>query len=130
MLLDDISLGATADLQSATAIARELVEVHGLAGGRYGLTQFLDLQTGKRRDQLSSDTLTALDARVAEIIEEQRRRAEGIVRENRPLIELLRDTLLEKKTLDSKALASLIPKPVGDANRAKKAGAEAGSATV
>lgn len=130
LLLDDISLGATADLQSATAIARELVEVHGLAGGRYGLTQFLDLQTGKRRDQLSAETLTALDARVAELIEEQRRRAEGIVRENRALIELLRDTLLERKTLDSKALGTLIPKPVSEANKAKKASAEAGTATA
>ncbi|MCZ2343161.1 MAG: AAA family ATPase [Bacteroidales bacterium] len=129
LLLDDISLGATADLQSATNIARELVEVHGLAGGDLGLTQFLDLNTGKRRDQLSASTLAALDARIAEIIETQRLRAEKIVSENRHLIERLRDTLLEKQTIDSQALGVLIPRPVTDANQAKKT-ADAGTATA
>lgn len=130
LLLNDVSLGATADLQSATAIARELVEVHGLGGEKLGLVQYLDLQTGKRRDQLSSDTLAAIDSRVTAIIEEQRVRAETLVRENRPLIELLRDTLLERKTLDSKALAALVPEPVRTANARKKSAPEAGSATA
>lgn len=129
LLLDDISLGATADLQSATGIARELVEVHGLVGGSLGLTQFLDLQTGKRRDQLADTTLSAIDARIAEIIEDQRLRAEKIVTDNRALIEMLRDALIEKQTLDSKALGTLIPQPVKDANRAKKT-ADAGTAAV
>lgn len=120
LLLDDISLGATADLQSATSIARELVEVHGLGGGSLGLTQFLDLNTGKRRDQLSESTLATLDVRIAEIIETQRLRAEQLVATNRHLIELLRDTLLEKQTIDSQALGVLIPRPVTDANQAKK----------
>ena len=129
LLLDDVSLGATADLQSATSIARELVEVHGLGGGELGLTQFLDLNTGKRRDQLSQATLAAIDTRVAAIIEDQRVRAEKLVRENRGLIEMLRDTLLDKKTLDSKTIGKLIPRPVKEANQAKKT-AEAGTATV
>src|SRR5207253_2417987 len=33
LLLDDLSLGATADLQAATALARELVEVHSMTEG-------------------------------------------------------------------------------------------------
>ncbi len=130
LLLDDISLGATADLQSATGIARELVEVHGLAGAKLGLVQFLDLNTGKRREQLAQDTLAAIDERVSEIVEEQRKRAEKIVRQNRALIETLRDVLLEKKTIDSKTLAGLIPRPQKDANQEKKKAAEAGTATV
>ena len=60
----------------------------------------------------------------------ERTEGEGIVREHRGLIELLRDTLLEKKTLDSKALGALIPRPVSEANKAKKASAVAGTATV
>ena len=112
LLLDDISMGATADLQSATAIARELVEVQGLAGGRLGVVQYLDTQTNrplKRRDDLSADTLTMLDTRVAEVVEEQRARAERIVSANKALIITLRDMLLEHKTVDSKTIGSLIP---------------------
>ena len=112
LLLDDISMGATADLQSATAIARELVEVQGLAGGRLGVVQYLDTQTNrplKRRDDLSAETLSMLDTRVAEVVEEQRARAERIVSENKALIVTLRDMLLEHKTVDSKTIAALVP---------------------
>jgi cell division protease FtsH len=107
LLLQDISMGATADLQAATSIARELVEVHGLAGGSLSVVQYLDLNNGRRREQLSEGTMTTLDLRVAEIIEEQRVRAEKIVHENKALIEMLRDMLLKQKTIDSKTLAEL-----------------------
>ncbi|HEY2784882.1 MAG TPA: AAA family ATPase [Fimbriiglobus sp.] len=114
LLLDDISLGAVADLQSATAIARELVEVHGLAGDGRGLVQYLDLGTKQRTKDLSETTRAALDVRVAAIVEEQRIRAERIVRENRVVVETLRDLLLEKKTIDGKTLGELFSKQWAD----------------
>lgn len=128
LFLKDLSLGATGDLNSATAIARELVEAHGLAGGDLGQVQFMDMQTGKRRADLSPATLDAIDAKVAEILEQQRTRAEKIVADNRKLIETLRDLLLEKKTIDSKALGDLLPaakklkKPADNTTDAEAAG--------
>jgi len=71
------------------------------------------MQTGRRRQDLAAETLAAIDSRIAEILEEQRVRAETIVREQRALIELLRDMLIEKKTIDSKTLGQLIPKTPG-----------------
>jgi len=125
LLLDDISLGATADLESATAIARDLVEVHGLAGGAYSVVQFVDTSRRDgampRRADLAPDTQLVLDQRIAEIVEAQRARAEQIVREQKPLIETLRDLLLREKTIDSRTLAQLAPhspqaaKPRGEA---------------
>jgi cell division protease FtsH len=113
LLLDDISLGATADLESATMIARELVETHGLAGGQYSVVQFVDHSRGNsnmpRRADLAQETLAALDRRVAEIVEEQRNRAQALVLEHKALILVLRDILLEHKTIDSKTLAELVP---------------------
>ena len=121
LLLDDISLGATADLESATMIARDLVETHGLAGGELSVVQFVDTSRRSssmpRRDDLAPATLDKLDRRIAEIVEQQRVRAERLVRENGKLIETLRDLLLEHKTLDAKALAELAPE---SANRAKR----------
>src|SRR5579883_2846876 len=119
LLMDDLSLGATGDLNSATAIARELVEAHGLAGGKLGQVQFLDMNTGKRREDLSPETLRAIDDRVAEIVEEQRRRAENLVKTHRKEVELLRDLLLEKKTIDAKSLGEVIPDNKNSVKRAK-----------
>ena len=109
MLLNDLSLGATGDLASATGIARELVEVHGLGGEKLGLVQYFDLQQKKRRADLSSATLAAIDERVREIVEEQRLRAVKILQENRASLETLRDLLLEHKTIDAKTLALMAP---------------------
>jgi cell division protease FtsH len=130
LLLGDVSLGATADLQSATGIARELVEVHGLGGGKLGLTQYLDLNSGKRRDQLGEATKQLVDDRIAALIEEQRVRAETLVREHRAVIELLRDELLAHKTIDAKALAGLVPGRQAKANADKAADPTAGTATA
>jgi cell division protease FtsH len=110
MLLQDLSLGATSDLASATAIARELVEVHGLGGEELGLVQYFDLQQKKRREDLSSEVLRAIDRRVFDIVEEQRLRAAKILQENRASVELLRDLLLEHKTIDAKTLVQMMPK--------------------
>jgi cell division protease FtsH len=124
LLLDDISLGATADLESATTIARDLVETHGLAGGELSVVQFVDNSRQNsampRRGDLAPATLDALDRRIAQIVEEQRVRAERLVRENGKLIETLRDLLLEHKTLDTKALAELAPESTNKAKRVER----------
>jgi ATP-dependent Zn protease len=44
------------------------------------------------------------------MIEEQRQRAATILRENRVLVETLRDLLVEHKTIDAKRLKELAPK--------------------
>lgn len=129
LLLGDVSLGATADLQSATGIARELIEVHGLGGGELSLTQFVDLNTGKRRDQLGETTRQQIDDRIAALVEEQRQRAERLVRENQAVIELLRDELLVLKTIDATALAGLVPGRAAKANAVKTADPTTGTAT-
>jgi cell division protease FtsH len=107
LLLSDLSLGAIADLESATAIARELVEVHGLGGDKLGEVQYFDVQQRKRRENLSAQTLDAIDDRVRELVEEQRARAANILKENQAVLEMLRDMLLEEKTIDAKTLSGM-----------------------
>jgi cell division protease FtsH len=109
MLLKDISLGAVADLESATGIARELVEVHGWGGEKLGLVQYFDRQKGGRREDLAATTLEAIDERVRDLVEEQRRRAATILKENRAILETLRDLLLKHKTIDAKTLTEMAP---------------------
>jgi cell division protease FtsH len=118
LLLDDISLGAVADLQSATALARDLVEEHGMGGEAVGIARFRpDRAEHARSEHLSPAQLEAIDRRVNEILEEQRQRAARILRENRALLETLRDLLLEKKVIDRKTLGEMMGTP--DVNKAQ-----------
>jgi cell division protease FtsH len=117
VFLSDISLGATGDLQSATMIARELVEVHGYGGADVVQYRRMDHE-GKRHPDLSPKLLEELDERVRTIVEEQRQRAEQIIAENKAMVETLRDLLLEHKTIDAKVLTELEPERT--AKKAKK----------
>ncbi len=75
-----------------------MVEVCGMGGGdEINLRQYRSLEDGKRLDDLSEEQLAILDRQVNELI--GRRAADGgILRENRTLLETLRDLLVEKKT--------------------------------
>ncbi len=107
MLLDDISLGASGDLQTATAIAHDLVEIFGLGGPSIGVARYradTERHQGERRPEMSEAQKESLDRAVNEILEQQRERAIKILKENRPSLELLIQLLLEKKTVDAKSL--------------------------
>jgi cell division protease FtsH len=52
--------------------------------------------------------METLDRRIGEILEEGRRRAATILREQRGLIETMRDLLVEKKVIDATTLATLV----------------------
>jgi cell division protease FtsH len=106
LLLDDLSMGAVSDLETATFLARELVEVHGMGGPEVGVARFAsDKDERQRRTDLSERQKEALDQAIHAILEEGRRRAAEILCQNRPLLETLRDLLLEKKTIEAQTLA-------------------------
>ena len=63
----------------------------------------------ERKQQLSPDQMQRIEKSVREILETQRLRAKKILTENRTAVEALRDLLLDKKVIDSKALADLKP---------------------
>jgi cell division protease FtsH len=104
LLLDDLSIGSSQDLQRATAIARALVEEFGMGGEEVGVVRFHHDTESRRRSDLSEEQLRSLDRRVREVLEESRQRCIAILGENRVLVETLRDLLLEKKIIDAKTL--------------------------
>jgi cell division protease FtsH len=110
LLLDDLSIGSSGDLAVATEIARSLVEEFGMGGDQVGVCRFGQNDRPDRRADLSPSQLEALDARVREILDDARRRAAKTLRENRQLLETLRDLLLEKKVIDAKTLAGMVKK--------------------
>jgi cell division protease FtsH len=107
LLLNDLSIGSSDDLDRATGIARAMVEDYGLGGVDVGVRSFSDVD-GERLSQLSSSQRDALDRRVGELVEEARQRAAMILKENQRIVELLRDELLQHKVIESSALKSLV----------------------
>jgi len=108
LLLEDVSTGAAgSDLDRATRLAHYMVEVCGMGGPELGLRQFRNLETGERFKDLSPDQLALLDRRVGETLAEAQSRAAAILKDNRAVLEALRDLLLEKKTIDAKTLGKM-----------------------
>jgi cell division protease FtsH len=101
LILGELYDGAGQDLLQATAMAREMVEELGLGGEETGTVRYRDRE-GKRLTDLSPAQLEALDRRVRELIEEQRKRAATIVREHRAAVERIRDELAKIKTIEGK----------------------------
>jgi cell division protease FtsH len=109
LLLDDLSIGSSGDLQRATAIARALVEEFGMGGPNVGACRFhSDNVQGSRYAHLSPAQLETLDRRVRQLLEDGRQRAGEILREHQGLVETLRDLLLQNKVLDARTLANLV----------------------
>jgi cell division protease FtsH len=121
LLLDDISLGSQHDLQMATWTARVLVEASGMGGDEIGACNFWEGDNAKRRDGLSDSQKHLLDRRVRDLLEEARRRAAVILRENRGVIETIRDLLLKHKVMEAKtfaeALRAVDPKAAANLDR-------------
>jgi cell division protease FtsH len=130
LILGDLYDGATQDVQTATHLARVLVEVLGLGeDDEVGVVRYWGRESnGERRKDLSPAQIEALDRRVRTILEEQRQRAAQLLRENRELVETLRDVLIEQKVIEAKALTDMVPrkkapeaKPNGEAQAERKA---------
>jgi cell division protease FtsH len=109
LLLDDLSIGSWEDLRQGTVIARHLVEELGMGGEAVGVCRFQkDNGDPIRQPDLSDAQREILDRRVRDLLEEARSRAAGILKDNRNLLETLRDLLLQHKVIESKALTEMM----------------------
>ncbi len=112
VFLDDLSIGSSSDLARATAIARSLVEEFGMgpdASAGVGVRRYMKEDHREPDPQYSDATQAAIEAGVREVLERERLRARKILTEQKALVIALRDLLLEKKSIDREAFASLVP---------------------
>jgi cell division protease FtsH len=124
LLLDDVSTGAAgSDLERATRLAHFMVEVCGMGdAAEINLRQFSSINDGKRLEGLSEEQRVLLDRQVNKMIHEARQRAAAILRDNRGVLETLRDLLIEKKTVEAATLkAMLAAPPPKEEKKARKA---------
>jgi cell division protease FtsH len=102
---DRVTTGAASDIQQATGIARRYVSQWGLSDeigpilvGDMEHEVFLGRELGSRRE-VSEQTAQLVDREVKKVIDRAYQRATAVLTENRPLLEAVAASLLERETL-------------------------------
>jgi cell division protease FtsH len=136
---DDISSGASMDIQQATALAKAMVMHWGmsekLGNVLYGEAQeyvFLGRDMMRTKDY-SEATAQDIDAEVKRIVEGAYQTAKQLIESNRDKLELVANSLLEYETLDGTQVEDIIktgtftPPPKPPVNLTPMMGAPAGT---
>lgn len=122
---EGVTTGASNDIQRATEIARNMVTKWGLSEELGPLLYsedegeiFLGRSYSSQPKSVSSDTAKAIDREVRKIIDECYDKARQILENNRQLLELMKDALMEYETIDSEQIDDIMsgkkPRPPAD----------------
>jgi len=119
LLLGNVSSGAANDLEQATHLAKLMVSqwgmseligpVHFKTGSEH---PFLGYELTQEKD-FSEDTATKIDQEVHRIIDQAEQLAFNTLKQNEAALRKLVEALLEKETLDKKAIDNLLGESFG-----------------
>jgi cell division protease FtsH len=139
IITEDISSGASGDIQMATQMAKAMIMHWGmsdkLGNVLYGDSEeyvFLGRDM-KRSKEYSEETAKAIDAEVKRLVDDGYQTAKKLIEENRDKLELIANGLLEYETLDGAQVADIVrtgtftPPPKPPANVSPMMGAPAGT---
>jgi len=104
LFCDDISSGAQADIQAATAMAREMVQTWGMSdvlGPIDYSTQTQDYYFGMLGQEHSQKTAEIIDAEVKKLVDQAYKAAREIIEKNRDKLQAVAEALLKYETLDA-----------------------------
>ena len=111
---DDVTTGASNDLERATKMARAMVTQYGMSAalgtqvfGQPNHEVFLGRDYGNTQDY-SEETARRIDDEVARIMKEARDRAYEILSSHREQMDLMASVLLERETVDGAACQALL----------------------
>ena len=106
LVIQDITTGASADLQHVSEIARRMVTQWGMSK-KLGLVAydsdqpvFMGMEYGNQsRGGYSQETAAAIDAEIRELISTQHERATELLKANRSILDNMSRVLVEKETI-------------------------------
>ncbi|MDD2591258.1 MAG: ATP-dependent zinc metalloprotease FtsH [Erysipelotrichaceae bacterium] len=112
IVFNEISTGASNDIERSTKLAREMVTVYGMSelgpikydSGEHSV--FLGRDYGARAN-VSGGVAFEIDQAVRQIIDDCYKRAQEIITENRQLLDTIAEALLEHETLTSEQIYAL-----------------------
>jgi cell division protease FtsH len=111
LFCDDISSGAQADIQTATALAREMVQTWGMSDALGPIdysTQIQDYYFGIGGQEHSQKTSEIIDGEVKKLIDQAYDAAKKIIENNRDKLEAIAQALLKYETLDAAEVKTLL----------------------
>ena len=115
LVIQDVTTGASADLQHVSDIARRMVTQWGMSD-KLGLVAydsdqpvFMGMEYGNQgRGGYSQETAAAIDAEVRRLISEAHERATKLLKENRSILDNMSRVLVEKETIYTEEVAMLM----------------------
>lgn len=122
---DGVTTGASNDIQRATEMARNMVTKWGLSETLGPLLYsedegevFLGRSAASQAKSFSGETAIAIDVEVRKIVDECYGRAEKILADHRPQLDLMKDALMEYETIDADMIDDIMkgekPRPPAD----------------
>ena len=115
LVIQDVTTGASADLQHVSDIARRMVTQWGMSD-KLGLVAydsdqpvFMGMEYGHQgRGGYSQETAAAIDNEVRRLISEAHERAVKLIKENRSILDNMSRVLVEKETIYTEEVAMLM----------------------
>ena len=115
LVIQDVTTGASADLQHVSDIARRMVTQWGMSD-KVGLVAydsdqpvFMGMEYGhQNRGGYSQETAAAIDAEVRRLISEAHERAVKLLKENRSILDNMSRVLVEKETIYTEEVSMLM----------------------
>ena len=114
LVFENVTTGATNDLERATKLARAMVTQYGMSStlgprtfGQKEELIFLGREIAEQRDY-SEDVARQIDTEVKQIIDKAYARATSILKEQREKLEALASRLIEVETLEGAELEALL----------------------
>ncbi len=113
MVLNDISTGASSDIEIANAIARAMVTDYGmseLGPISAGQKTTFGWSRGEEGGAVSEELQSKIDQQVKKILDDGYKQATALLKKNRTKLEKVAKALLEKETLDTEDFEKIVGK--------------------
>ena len=115
LVIQDVTTGASADLQSVSNIARRMVTQWGMSD-KLGLVAydsdqpvFMGMEYGNQsRGGYSQETAATIDSEIRRLISEAHERATKLLKENRSILDNMSRVLVEKETIYTEEVQMLM----------------------
>ncbi|MDF1662740.1 MAG: ATP-dependent zinc metalloprotease FtsH [Planctomycetota bacterium] len=108
IVTDDLSTGASNDLEQATSLARRMVCEWGMAENLGPISFKDDNESMMRERNHSEETAQKIDQEIRRIMDEQYARAESIIKENYDSLERIAEALLLHETINGPEVDRLL----------------------
>jgi cell division protease FtsH len=114
LVFQEVSTGASDDLQKCTNIARSMVTEYGMSENLGPLTfedrrpSFLGIDRYGQNREYGDRVANEIDKEIRRIVDETYQRVREILRQKRDKLETLATTLLDKETLEGEELKALL----------------------